>query len=424
MEPPRHLKWMHRIALVLTGVLVLFLLVSAVLLALAPESLATPARVSDIDELDDFLERLVATENPPSVALSVMRNGTVVYERAVGYADGPARIEATPESVYRWWSLTKILTAIAVLQLHERGELDIEDEVREHLPFFETTLRGEEPPPIRIRHLLNHSAGLRNLRLEVIRWTHPVSGTGRDVEELIEQNFARFARLRATPGRRGRYTNFGYLLLGAIIERVSGQSYEDYVIENILEPLGMSLTGFTITDAMRTRLASGCHPIVDFQTVFLPALGDVDAYIREVDEGRLWLEPFYLDANAYGGVMGPVTDASRLLQALASGGGGVLEPETVALMLHEHRVRAGPSTVAPYYYRRAGMEHGLGLWVFPTLHGERFEHTGAGLGFATLVRLYPEEGLTIALLANGTVLDREGIADRVYELFGDGRGIE
>ena len=88
-------------------------------------------------------------------------------------------------------------------------------------------------------------------------------------------------------------------------------------------------------------------------------------------------------------------------------------------MLQGGRVRAGPSSVAPPYYRRAGMEHGLGFWVFPSQEGERYEHTGAGLGFATLFRLYPEDRLAIALLANGTSLDREGIADRLFELFRD-----
>ena len=71
------------------------------------------------------------------------------------------------------------------------------------------------------------------------------------------------------------------------------------------------------------------------------------------------------------------------------------------------------------YYRRRGMEHGLGFWVFREGEGEQYEHTGAGLGFATIFRLYPDEHLAIALLANGTSLDREGIADRLYELFRD-----
>ena len=422
-EPPRLLQTVRRIGIALTSVLLVFLLISVTLLALAPRRLETPAHISSADELTAFLERLVATENPPGLSVAVVKDDELVYQRAFGFANGPAGIEATPKSIYRWWSLTKILTAIAIFQLHERGQLDIEDEVRQYLPFFQTTFRGDDAPTMRLRHLLNHSSGLPNLRLEVLRWMHPEDAEGRGANELIAENFERFSRLRASPGRRGRYSNFGYLLLGAVVEEVSGQSYEDYVVENILNPLGMNLTGFTIGEAMRPHIAAGCHPLVNFQTIFLPAIRDVDAYVQEFENGRIWLAPFYLDGNAYGGAMGPVTDATRLLRALLNEGTlegrSVLAPETARMMLQEGRVRAGSSSVAPPYYRRAGMEHGLGFWVFPSQDGERYEHTGAGLGFATLFRIYPEDRLAIALLANGTSLDREGIADRLFELFRD-----
>lgn len=422
-EPPSLLQTVRRAGILLTSILLVFLLISVTLLALAPRRLETPARISSIDDLTAFLERLVATENPPGLSVAVVKDDNVVYQRAFGFADGPARIEATPKTIYRWWSLTKILTAIAILQLHEQGQLDIEDEVRQYLPFFQTTFRGTEAPPVRLRHLLNHSSGLPNLRLEVLRWMHPEEGPGNNANELLAENFERFSRLRASPGRRGVYSNFGYMVLGAVVEKVSGQSYEDYVVENILNPLGMELTRFTIADSMRPHIAAGCHPLVDFQTIFLPAIRNIDAYIQKIENGRIWLAPFYLDANAYGGAMGSVTDAARLLRALLNEGTlegrSILAPETARMMLQGGRVRAGPSTVAPLYYRRAGMEHGLGFWVFPSREGERYEHTGAGLGFATLFRLYPEDRLAIALLANGTSLDREGIADRLFELFRD-----
>ncbi len=191
------------------------------LLALAPRRLETPAHISSADELTAFLERLVATENPPGLSVAVVKDDELVYQRAFGFANGPAGIEATPKSIYRWWSLTKILTAIAIFQLHERGQLDIEDEVRQYLPFFQTTFRGDDAPTMRLRHLLNHSSGLPNLRLEVLRWMHPEDAEGRGANELIAENFERFSRLRASPGRRGRYSNFGYLLLGAVVEEVS-----------------------------------------------------------------------------------------------------------------------------------------------------------------------------------------------------------
>ncbi len=414
---------MRRISLVLTGVLLLFALVAAILLALAPRAPETPEVVSSISDLEAFFERLVASENPPGISVAVVRGDDVVYQQSFGFADAPAGARATPDTVYRWWSLTKLLTAIAVVQLHEAGRLDLDDEVREHLPFFRVSYRGEEVASVRIEQLLNHSAGLRNLRFEVLRWTHLEGVAAQSANEHLAESFDEYAKLRAMPGTRGYYSNFGYLVLGALVEKVSAQSYEDYVSENILGPLGMERTGFDITDAMRTHLAAGCHPIVDFQTMVLPAIGNLDAYVRDVDGGRIWFEPFYLDANAYGGAIGSVADATRLLRAFIQQGRlegrPVLSPETVRTMLEDGWVRAGSSNVAPPVHRRAGMRHGLGWWVFPSPHGNMYQHTGAGPGFATIFRLYPEESLGIAVLANATSLDREGITDRLYDLFRD-----
>lgn len=403
----------------------------AIVLAISPRAPETPTAGADLAELEAFFEELVATENPPGLSISVVRHDQVVYEKSFGFADRPAGLRARPETLYRWWSLTKLLTAIATLQLHEQGRLDIDDEVTKHLPFLELTYRGEPAGPVKIVHLLNHSSGLRNLRFEVLRWTHVDGASAPSAEEHLMESFERYQRLRSTPGRRGYYTNFGYLVLGAIVEKVSGASYERYVKDHVLTPLGMEQTGFELTSAMRSNLAAGCHPIVDFQTLFLSSIRNLNDYVREVEAGRIWLEPFHLDTNAFGGVMGPVSDASKLLRAFLGGGRvgtePALSPETVRKMLEDGWVRAGSSSVAPYIHRRAGMQHGLGWWVFPSPDGNMYQHTGAGPGFATIFRLYPERSLGIAILANGTSLDREQIAERLYELFGareDGLGDE
>ena len=115
-EPPHLLQTIRRIGIALTSVLLVFLLISVTLLALAPRRLETPAHISSADELTAFLERLVATENPPGLSVAVVKDDELVYQRAFGFANGPAGIEATPKSIYRWWSLTKILTAIAIFQ--------------------------------------------------------------------------------------------------------------------------------------------------------------------------------------------------------------------------------------------------------------------------------------------------------------------
>ena len=418
---PPTLLTIRRVGVALTAVLLLFLLVVAILLTNVPRAPVTPTSVSSIAEMDAFFERLVASENPPGLSAAVVQGDDVVYQRSFGFADTPAGERATADTVYKWWSLTKLLTALAVLQLEEQGRLDRSDDVREHLPFFAPTYSGEPAGPVRVEHLLNHSAGLRNLRAEVLQWTHAEGTDGRQASELLAESFGQYSTLRARPGQRGYYSNYGYLVLGELIAARSGRRYEDYVVERILRPLGMDRTGFEITGTMREHLAAGFHPLLDFQTFLIPGIGHLDPYIREFDDPRMWFEPFFLDANAYGGAIGSVADATKLLRAfLHEGrldGRRVLSPAPVRAMLEDGWVPAGRSNVATPSHRRAGMQHGLGWWVFPSPAGHMYQHTGAGPGFATIFRLYPAEGLGIAVLANATSLDREGIADRLYELF-------
>ena len=92
-------------------------------------------------------------------------------------------------------------------------------------------------------------------------------------------------------------------------------------------------------------------------------------------------------------------------------------PETVRKFLEDGWIPAGFSSVAPYARRRAGMQHGYGWWVFPTPDGAMYEHTGTGPGHAAIARLYPEQEMGIVVLANATALDRQEIADRLYEAF-------
>src|SRR5688572_30086540 len=138
----------------LLSVLVVLVFLSVGLYAFAPHAPATPRQVMDKTELESYLNRLVASGNPPGLSVVVVKDGEVVYENAFGFADGPRHSKATPETVYHWWSMTKIPTAVAIMQLHEQGKLDLEDVVTKHLPWFEVKYRSGDSPAITIRNLL------------------------------------------------------------------------------------------------------------------------------------------------------------------------------------------------------------------------------------------------------------------------------
>jgi CubicO group peptidase (beta-lactamase class C family) len=118
------------------GKAIRFLLVTIGSALFGRKSPKPPQKVNNIAELEAYLNKVVEYGSPPSLSLAVAKDGAIVYSKSFGLADGPSKVDATPETVYHWMSLSKIVTFIAVVQLHERGSLNIHDEVSTHLPFF------------------------------------------------------------------------------------------------------------------------------------------------------------------------------------------------------------------------------------------------------------------------------------------------
>src|SRR5215207_3367389 len=382
----------------LISLFVVLLFLSVGLYAFAPHAPATPRQVLDRTELEPYLNRLVASGNPPGLSVVVVKDGEVVYKNAFGLADGPHNIKATPETVYHWWSMTKIPTAIAILQLQEQGKLDLEDVVTKHLPWFDVTYPSRDSPTITIRHLLQHSAGLPDPIPAMIGWVHYSNGTY-DQTEVLKKYMPEFNTLTFEPGTQAVYSNLNYMVLGAIIEAASGLTYESYITEHILQPLGMAQTSFVYSPGMAEHAAAGTLPVVHIYTPLLPTLLNPGALIRERAGKLLWLNRFSIEATPSTGLMGSAPDvATFMLMVLNQGtldGAAILSPESISLL----------TDTAPIDGR------GLG-WAVGESNGERYlEHMGGGAGFATTMRIYPEAGLGIAILANGTDLDRTGLAD-------------
>jgi len=115
------------------------------LYVLMPKAPKPPAKLTDVDDLETYLQRVVAAERPPGLSVAVVKDGQMVYANGFGIADGPRNVKTTSDTVYHWWSMTKIPTAVAVLQLHERGLLDIDDRVSDYLPYFTVTYNSSFP---------------------------------------------------------------------------------------------------------------------------------------------------------------------------------------------------------------------------------------------------------------------------------------
>ena len=262
----------HRISSLIVGALLLTAL-GALIWHLLDES--ARVEVHSVGALEDYLEELVADGDPPGLAIAVVRDEETVYLKAIGQADAPNRVRATPETLFNWWSITKILTAVAILQLGEQGRLDLDDAVSTHLPFFKPTYPSKDSQPVTIGQLLNHSSGIPEAGLATYTWIH-INGDLPSQRAFAEEVVPSSVRLQFKPGTKGLYTNFGYLLLGALIETVSGLDYQGYVRQRILKPLQMDETVFFVDRNLESRAAHGSHSIFDFQTLFLRHLHQVN----------------------------------------------------------------------------------------------------------------------------------------------------
>ncbi len=383
--------------------------------SILPPELPTPPVFENRAQIDRYLEAVVTAGDPPGLSVVVVHEGATVYERGFGLADGPREIFARPETIYQFWSLTKAFTATAILQLEERGLLEIDDPVTQHLPFFRVQYANETDDVVRIRHLLGHSSGLPDVGPEILGWIHFEDDPPLDQTDLIRRKLPEFSKLEFAPGAEARYSNPGYMLLAAIIEAKSGLAYSEYVAKRILEPLRMRSSGFAYPDAFRETEAAGSHPD-DLMKVFVSFYVDLDRAIREEHKDRYWFERIYSDQQGATGLIGSVRDLARFMKALlpeSSSASPLLSSASLRKM-RAPLARVAGSPVA--YVEDAETAPG---WFRQVRDGRlSLSHGGAGASFVGMMRIYPEERLGIAVLANSTYLGRSMGVELVDALAG------
>jgi D-alanyl-D-alanine carboxypeptidase len=377
-------------------ILMLFALLAVALVVVWPKPPKRPDSVKNVAELEGWIKKLTDSGTPRGMSFAVINNNQIVYAKGFGWADHPKKIAATPDAVYHWFSITKIVTAIAILQLREKGKLQIDDQVDRYLPFFRVQYTSDSDKVITIRNLLNHSSGLPDAKLDLAKWIHYDGEPSFNQTAFVEKIFPMYSKLAFGPGDYSKYTNIGYMVLGAIIEKVTGQSYEDYVRQNILIPLDMSHTDFVYSKAMEAYEAAGSNPLFNLNTLMIPFVrGKI---IRETYKNHIWLDRFYNNQTPPSGLIGPVTDASRLVMAYLNNGEldgkQILYRESVYSMTHESYSKLKNEDPSDTF------RQGIG-WQTRTNQGRLvIKHDGGGLGFFTIIQLFPDENLGFVIFTN------------------------
>jgi len=199
------------------------------------------------ERIDEALKPFFKADAPGATVI-VMKDGAPVFRKAYGLADVDKNLPMQPEMQLRLGSITKQFTAVAILMLAEQGKLSLQDEVTRFLPDYPARDKH-----ITIERLLQHTAGVPNYTAKVSFGL--TSGRDKSVGQMID--YFKDDALDFEPGARWAYSNSGYILLGAIIEKVSGTTYADFIAKNIFEPLGMQDTAYEGHERSAKRRVSG-----------------------------------------------------------------------------------------------------------------------------------------------------------------------
>ena len=185
------------------------------------------------DSVKDLIEVILQTAGIPcSIAVDVAKDGQIRWEEGFGWANWDGRIKASPYTLYSLASITKPITATAIMLLHQQGRLDLDRPINDYLGAARVNARGWDERECTIRRILNHTSGLP-LHYHFFYADEPYT------RPPMDETIHRYANLVRAPGERYCYSNLGYGILDYVISRVSAKSYADFMQEELFQPLGM-----------------------------------------------------------------------------------------------------------------------------------------------------------------------------------------
>lgn len=296
----------------------------------------------------------------PGCAILIARKGDVIYRKAYGMADLELNVPATPDNVFRIASISKQFTAVAILQLMEKGQLKLDDDIRKFITDY--PVKGQ---PITISNLLSHTSGIKNItEIElppITRWEDHSPQALVDMIKALPPDFE--------PGTANHYSNSGYILLGYIIEKVTGKSYEQYITENIFKPANMDHARYDNARTVIANRAKGYREISNTETINADYLNMSFPY-------------------AAGGLMMTVDDLLKWNKALNEN--RLIKKETLTLA-------TTPFTLTNHKKTTYGFGWGLdSLAGSPTR-----QHGGSIDGFSSFQIYLPAEDVYVVVLSNG-----------------------
>ncbi|HYE56229.1 MAG TPA: serine hydrolase domain-containing protein [Chitinophagaceae bacterium] len=314
----------------------------------------------------------------PGGVLTVDRGGTILYNKAQGMADLDHHVAITPETIFEAGSVSKQFTATAVLLLVEDGKISVEDDIRKYIPEL-----PDYGTPIKIKHLLVHTSGLKDWGSVAVFGGWP-RGTRAYTQDHAREIIFRQKTLNFTPGSEYSYSNSNYTLLSTLVERVSGQSLVAFTTKRIIEPVGMR----------KTQWRDDFRKIVSGRAIAYSKRGN--AYAQDM--------PFE-NTHGHAALLTTTQDLRTWLRYWADGKFG----KQLAALRERQGILNNGSTI--------GYAEGA-VRIFTVSGVREVSHSGATAGYRAWLAYYPSKDLSVIYLSNdGSTIPTSQVGKKVTEIF-------
>ncbi|GGO72000.1 serine hydrolase [Nonomuraea cavernae] len=339
--------------------------------------------MSDLTRARARVSELLAEYRIPSAAIGILRDGEIT-DFAVGVKNAATREPATPDTIYQCGSMTKTWTALAFMQLVDEGKADLDQPVRTHLPEFEVA-DPEVGAHVTPRHLLNHTHGIEE--------AYGRPGEGDDVNERMVANIAGAPQVHPLGHTHGYSAALGYAILARVMEVIDGRRWDDIMRDRLFVPLGLTST-------------STWHDQVD------PHRAATGHLVRSLDEGPIVAPLSHLPRSfgAGGNISSTAREVLTMAHVFLDGGKAPNGTRIVSTEAVREMTESRVPVPDPYLF---GPEWALGLIVCDW-HGQTvYAHDGSTVGQSARLRILPDSGLALVLLANAG--PRDGFYKKVFD---------
>lgn len=251
-------------------------------LFVVPILLADEKGPQSLEELNRAIETVLREGRTPGAAAAIVRGDKVEWIAGFGRADEAANKPVTTKTIFRIGSVSKVFVALAALKLQEQGKLKLTDTLRQWVPEFPVMNAWEATDPVRLDQLLEHTAGIPDFRFSEYAHNDPTPATLAQALNLAPENRV----IRWRPGSRYAYSSIGIALVAAVVEKASGQRFEDYVQDQFFAPLQMTGASYFLSPQVKANLTtmywSRSHRVAPYHHLLYRPPGAVNASIEDM----------------------------------------------------------------------------------------------------------------------------------------------